>query len=257
MQSSVSQRPEVQIFGLPIWNPTYEELRKWLGEGLATTGGATRLLGIVNAHTLNLVYDDPSYGACLNAMDGLVNDGVGIQMAARMRGAPFRDNLNGTDLFPRWMADPGQPVRVFLYGTREDSNAGAARAIADRFPQVQVVGRIHGFVDPAGEALPAIAASGADLLLVALGQPRQEQFLVEYRNRLNVRVACGVGALLDFLSGTIPRAPGWLRRMRIEWLWRFGLEPRRMFRRYVTGNPRFLLRAALWARRDGRGETNR
>ena len=249
METPVLGEPRVNILGFPIWNPSYEEFRRWF-EAAARDRSSTRLLGIVNAHTLNLAQADPAYGQCLRSMDVLINDGIGLGLAARMRGTPFKDNLNGTDLFPRLLGELERPLRVFLYGAREQSNAGAAEAIGRRFPAVEVVGRINGYADPEREALPAIRQAEADVLLAALGQPRQELFLSRYKAELGVAIACGVGALFDFLSGAIPRAPEPMRRLKIEWLFRLWLEPGRMFSRYVVGNPLFLARAARWARRD-------
>jgi exopolysaccharide biosynthesis WecB/TagA/CpsF family protein len=90
------------------------------------------------------------------------------------------------------------------------------------------------------------------MLLVALGNPRQEQWIGERLNQLDVRVAAGVGALIDFLSNSIPRAPRWMRTIRCEWVFRLAREPRRLFARYVLGNPMFLVRLLLYAGRRGK-----
>ena len=234
----------VDILGVPVWNPEYDEFLLWWNEMLSSTR-RTRLLAIANAHTLNLAHERPGLHACLCGMDAIVNDGIGAAIAARLRGTPFAYNFNGTDLIPRLFAETARPLTVYLYGASEESNAGAAEAIERRFPNVRVVGRMHGFAD-SDLAVASIAASGADVLLVALGQPKQELFLTENRERLNVRIACGVGALFDFLSGRAHRAPNWVRTCKLEWAYRLGREPVRLFRRYVVGNPIFLARAA-WA----------
>ncbi len=238
----------VDILGVPVWNPEYDEFLLWWNEMLSS-GRRTRLMAIANAHTLNLAHERPELHACLCGMDAILNDGIGAAIAARLRGTSFAYNFNGTDLFPRLFADTTRPLTVYLYGASEASNAGAAEAIERRFTNVRVVGRMHGFADTE-LTVRSIAQSGADVLLVALGQPRQETFLTEHRERLNVRVACGVGALFDFLSGHAQRAPRWVRACKMEWAYRLLREPVRLFHRYVVGNPKFLFRAALRASAD-------
>jgi exopolysaccharide biosynthesis WecB/TagA/CpsF family protein len=238
----------VTIFGLPIWNPAYSEFKRWWDAALQEERCA--LMGIANAHTLNLAYKDPSYMEALRSFDCVINDGVGLEMAAKMRGMKFHYNFNGTDLFPRLFAEQQGPLRVFLYGAAEASNAGAAERIHRDYKNVEVVGRVNGFVDQATEALPAIQEAKADLLLVALGQPLQERFLARYGRDLEVKVASGVGALFDFMSGNAPRAPEALRRLKMEWAYRLVREPKRLFNRYVIGNPKFIVRAHNWKERD-------
>lgn len=240
----------VDILGVPVWNPNYDEFVLWWNSMLSSTR-RTRLLAITNAHTLNLAYERPGLHACLCGMDAILNDGVGAAIAARLRGTSFAYNFNGTDLFPRLFAEAKRPLTVYLYGASDEANRGAAEAIERDYPNVRVVGRMHGFANPE-LAVRSIARSQADLLLVALGQPKQELFLTEHRDRLNVRIACGVGALFDFLSGQAPRAPGWVRAVRLEWAYRLLREPVRLFHRYVVGNPKFLWRTALSASSDTR-----
>jgi exopolysaccharide biosynthesis WecB/TagA/CpsF family protein len=115
---------------------------------------------------------------------------------------------------------------------------------------VEVVGRANGYDSPAEQVLAEIAISEPDLVLVALGQPKQECWIYENRERIKAKIVCGVGALFDFLSGTVTRAPLPMRKLKLEWAYRLSCEPRRMFRRYVAGNPKFLLRAAMTRRRD-------
>lgn len=245
---STDRSESIDLLGVSIWNPTYDSFKLWWNQAMAGSR-RTRLLGIANAHSLNLAHERPGLHACLCAMDAVLNDGIGAAIAARLRGREFHYNFNGTDLFPRLFAESQQELRVYLYGASPASNAGAALEIERRYPNVRVVGRMHGFADPE-LAARSIARSGADLLLVALGQPKQEFFLIEHREALNVKVACGVGALFDFLSGSTPRAPRWVRSLRMEWAYRLLREPVRLFHRYVVGNPKFLWRAALFARME-------
>ncbi len=242
-------RSDVFVFGIPFWNPTLAQFLEWWRAALTSDSRSSRCVVLANAHTLNLAYEDPEYAEVLRSAEVRLNDGVGFRFASGMRSVDVRHNFNGTDLVPLLFERLDRPARVFLYGARENVNALAARKVAERFPAVEIVGRCNGFVDPE-EAVERIAASGADILLVALGNPRQERFMIQNRDRLNVKVQIGCGGLFDFLSGTKPRAPRPIRRHGLEWAFRLVVEPRRMFRRYVIGNPVFLARAWLARKAD-------
>lgn len=201
-------------------------------------------VGFLNAHNANIAVDDAEFRAALQ--DFLIlADGIGVDIAAKMLyGAPFPDNLNGTDFVPEFLRRENGPLRVGLLGARRQ-NAEAARAkLLALAPQHEFVFLHDGYFTMEKEAgvLAAIAEARLDVLLVAMGVPRQELWIARNITARHCTVPMAVGALLDFLSGSVPRAPLWMRRLRLEWLFRLGLEPRRLWRRYVVGNPLFLLR---------------
>lgn len=165
----------------------------------------------------------------------IVNDGIGLELAARLiHRKGFAENLNGSDLFPRFCGGSQRPLRFFLFGSKPGIAEQAARALAERFGH-QVVGTCDGYGEfaAAGPDLAArINASGAEVVLVAFGNPLQEQWILDNSDAIDAPVMMGVGALLDFLSGTAKRAPVWVRRLRMEWLYRLSREPRRLLKRY-------------------------
>jgi N-acetylglucosaminyldiphosphoundecaprenol N-acetyl-beta-D-mannosaminyltransferase len=120
----------------------------------------------------------------------------------------------------------------------------------ERYPQLKIAGARDGYFSPEEEegVVDAINGSGARILLVAFGAPRQELWLARWRDRLLAPVSMGVGGLFDFYSGRIPRAPLWMREMGLEWVYRLMQEPGRMWRRYVIGNPLFLYRVRQQAK---------
>jgi exopolysaccharide biosynthesis WecB/TagA/CpsF family protein len=206
----------------------------------AGAGGCTTLF-FVNAHTINLARRDPEYASILNRGDLVLNDGAGVKLAARMKGVRFAANFCGTDFVPELLGRLGEEgVRAFLLGGRPGRAEGAAVALERDHPGVVVVGHHHGYGSDDAEVVRRINESGAEVLLVAMGNPLQERWIDRHRQELEVPLAVGVGALLDFLAGAVPRAPGWLRRLELEWFYRLYREPRRMFGRYVVGNPAFL-----------------
>lgn len=207
-------------------------------------------LAIANAHTLNLARTQPAYRAALQHFL-VVNDGIGLNIASRWRyGQPFPENLNGTDFVPRWLRESRQRLRVFMLGARPEVVAAAQARCRTLFPQHDWVGQAHGYFR--SEEEPALCErvrqAAPDVLLVAMGNPLQELWIDRCAPATGATVAVGVGALFDFWAGTARRAPGWVRAMKLEWLYRLWREPRRMWRRYLVGNLQFL--HAAWEDRQ-------
>jgi exopolysaccharide biosynthesis WecB/TagA/CpsF family protein len=201
-------------------------------------------MGYLNAHSLNLAYRNETYRNALQRCAYLLNDGVGLSIAARMRGVNFPDDLNGSDFTLRILALTAQRNwGVFLYGGRPGVAELAANELARRVPGVRIVGVRDGFSFEAHEVARRVRESGADAVLVALGNPLQELWLDEWLPETGCRLGVGVGAFLDFVSGRVRRAPPWMHAVGLEWIYRLCREPRRLARRYVIGNPLFLYRA--------------
>ena len=207
--------------------------------------GQPSQFAFVNADCLNKCCNDPSYARALSRQDAVFADGSGIRMAAALRNMTISDNVNGTDMFPLLCAAAAeQGVAIYLLGAKPGVAEAVANNMLKQFPMLKIAGTRDGFIKPDEEAgvIAAINASGAGILLVAMGAPRQELWALKHRNALKVPVTMGVGGLFDFYSGNISRAPIWLRKAGFEWIWRFLQEPRRMWRRYFVGNPLFLFR---------------
>jgi N-acetylglucosaminyldiphosphoundecaprenol N-acetyl-beta-D-mannosaminyltransferase len=213
--------------------------------------GERKALFFVNAHTLNRVCRDGAYREVLNRADLVFGDGTGVRWAARARGLKLRANLNGTDLTPALLAArPG--TRVFLLGSTADRIAAGAEAFRARFPECPLVGFHHGYVqdEAASRAvIPEINAARPDVLLVGMGNPLQERWIDRWRGDLDAPLCIGVGGLLEYWTGALDRAPGWMRRAGIEWVhimlrqpWKAG--------RYLAGNPAFIARLLLWLPAD-------
>jgi exopolysaccharide biosynthesis WecB/TagA/CpsF family protein len=217
-------------------------------ELLGELAGAVRAhpvhFGYVNAHSLNLAYRDETYQNALQGCAYLLNDGVGLNIAARMRGVKFPDDLNGSDFTLQTLALAARrDWGVFLYGGRPGVAEQATRELVRRVPGVRIVGVQDGFSGKADEVARRVRESGADMVVVALGNPLQELWLDEWLPETGCRVGVGVGAFLDYVSGRVRRAPPWIHAIGLEWVYRLGREPRRLARRYVIGNPLFLYRA--------------
>ncbi|MDX8541075.1 MULTISPECIES: WecB/TagA/CpsF family glycosyltransferase [Mesorhizobium] len=232
------------ILGIPVlairWDDAIALLTRLVAERRFTK------VSFLNAHNANIACTDPVFAEALD--DFLIlPDGIGVDMAAKLLyGAPFPDNLNGTDFVPAFLQASSRPLTVGLLGaTRVNAEAAsvklAALAVQHRFVVIH-----DGYFSAAEEPtiVDRIAALRPDVLLVAMGVPRQELWIARHIDARHCTLPIAVGALLDFLSGTVPRAPPWMRRLRLEWLFRLLIEPGRLWRRYVVGNPLFLWRVA-------------
>lgn len=230
----------LSVFGLDVVNDSRSRVFEWLFDQKRKT------IAFINAHCVNIAAKDPAYRWALTQASAILPDGSGMQLAARMQGQRFAENLNGTDLFPPLMrAAAERGHSVFLLGSQPGVADRAAAAAQDLAPGLKIAGTHHGMFAPKDEPdiIASINQSGADIVLVALGVPKQDLWIARNRHRLNATLLFGVGAQFDFWSGRVSRAPGFLRRLGLEWTWRLAIEPRRMFRRYVLGNPAFVARA--------------
>lgn len=223
--------PVRTILGVDVLVARRDEAIAWLLGRLAA--GQKTLLSYANTNLLNTMSATPD-GLDLMRRFVVLNDGIGLDLASRyLYGESFPDNLNGTDFTPALLAAAGAQARVFLFGARPEVVKKAADTLAARHG-VGIAGVQDGYgwsADP--EALLArINSSGANIVLVALGNPRQENWMAENAARLDAPLLVGVGALFDFTAGAVARAPELVQKLRLEWLYRLAQEPKRLARRY-------------------------
>jgi exopolysaccharide biosynthesis WecB/TagA/CpsF family protein len=244
----IASRRRIRVLGTWVDVMSGQEVLGSLSSG---TRRRSRHVCYVNAHSLNLAFRDGGYQAALSRADLVLNDGIGLDLAARMRGRQFPENLNGSD-FTLGLLDLAAEKgwRVYLYGGQPGVASAARHRLCEKIAGLQIVGVCDGYSGRTDqEIVQEIRATSADFLIVALGQPRQELWLDVHLADTGCHVGVGVGAFLDFVSGRVTRAPGWMNRLGIEWLFRLVMEPGRLWRRYLVGNPLFLWRA--WRLRDG------
>lgn len=196
-----------------------------------------------NAHTLNTAFEDAEYHGVLRRADLVLNDGKGVMLGARILRGRFPADLNGNFMTPLVMKRAAEGGwRVFLLGAGAGVAERAAALLRNRVPGLTVVGTRDGFFENDAEVIDTIKAAGAEVILVGMGNPRQEQWIDRCLDRTGARLAIGVGAFFDFVTGEVPRAPAWMNRMGLEWVHRLLQEPKRMWRRYILGNPKFVWR---------------
>jgi exopolysaccharide biosynthesis WecB/TagA/CpsF family protein len=236
----------VSIFGIPFRDLSRDEAIAHL-RALVQDGGRHHVV-LANAHTLNAAASDPAYRAIVANASLVLRDGVGVELASLVAGRRLATNFVGTDFVPA-VLDALQDVvpRVALFGAAPGVATAAAACWGARFPRLPVTAVEHGYGD--GErAAERLRRAAPALLLVALGNPLQERWIARHLPTFEPCVAMGVGALFDYVAGRTPRAPRWMRDLRSEWIFRLVVEPRRLARRYLVGNPMFLWRVAAHAR---------
>jgi len=220
------------------WQAGLDHLRRLLADRLFTK------ISFLNAHNANVACTDRQFADALQ--DFLVlPDGIGVDIASKLLyGTPFPANLNGTDFIPALLGAESQPLTIGLLGAKRVNAEGAAAKLTKLAPQHRFEVVHDGFFSPAEEPalLERIQHLHPDILLVAMGVPRQELWISKNITARHTTLPIAVGALLDFLSGAVPRAPLLMRRLRIEWVFRLAIEPGRLWRRYIFGNPVFLAR---------------
>ncbi|SDY56375.1 polymer biosynthesis protein, WecB/TagA/CpsF family [Lysobacter sp. yr284] len=205
---------------------------------------APTVLSFFNQHAFNLAWTDPAFAEDLRRSDVLLRDGVGVAACLRLLARDPGLNANGTDLIPQLLAAFGGR-RAVLIGTREPYLQRAAQRLGEDYG-IQVACALDGFGDAAAY-LEAVARERPELVVLAMGMPRQERVAAELaqwaRQAGHRLLIVNGGAIADFIAGRVARAPAWMRRARLEWLYRLGREPRRLWRRYLLGGVVFIARA--------------
>jgi N-acetylglucosaminyldiphosphoundecaprenol N-acetyl-beta-D-mannosaminyltransferase len=243
-------RERVNVLGVGVDPVTVAELHAKILD-FVRDGGHDLVLH-ANVYGLNLCYRDPELRSFFNAASLVFCDGAGVMLAARILGERIPERITYAD----WMWQLAafaerEGLSLFLLGARPGVAERAAARLEERHPDLKITGAHHGYFNrtvgaPENEAVIAeINAARPDLLLVGLGMPLQERWLMQNWNRLDARVALTGGAVFDYVSGELKRGPRILTDNGFEWLARLLIEPGRLWRRYVVGNPIFLARVLV------------
>ena len=236
----------VSILGLPVSAITYEEWIELIGQWVAETPGRVHHVCTINPEFVMLAQTDVNFHNILSRCDLTVPDGVGLLLAARYLGTPLPERVTGSDGVPK-IAERAASTgwKLFLLGAAPNVADKAADVLRQRYPGVTIVGTYSGSPAPEEEdsIVEMVNASGADILFVAYGAPEQDKWIARNTPRLRVKMAMGVGGSFDFIAGIIPRAPLWMQRSGLEWLYRLYLQPWRI--RRMMRIPRFLLAVLL------------
>jgi len=237
-----------QVFGLPVCDLGWSEAFSFVS-ALADMPIGQTVISFLNAHNANVLLRDGAYREALER-HLVLPDGIGVDVASlAMFGKFFPANLNGTDFVPALLTYMTTPKRIGLVGARPETLAKARAQFAAHAPWHEVIAIHDGFFSEqqSQDVASEIARHKVDILLVAMGTPRQEKWVDRYIRPEHARLVVTVGALFDFVAGDVPRAPQLVRQARLEWLYRFLQEPRRLAGRYFVGGPVFLAHVVAYA----------
>lgn len=229
----------VKLLNLKVDNLTIQELLQRLDRGVVFTPNVDHLVKLQHDSAFLEVYQTADYKVC---------DSKIVMYAARFLGKPLREKISGSDLFPAFYEyhRHHQDIKIFLLGAREGVAAAAQRRINQKVGRDIVVGTYSppfGFEKDAEECariVEMVNASGATVLAVGVGAPKQEKFIHQYKDQLTaIRIFLAIGATIDFEAGNVDRAPKWVSDVGLEWLYRLLSEPKRLWRRYLLEDPLF------------------
>ena len=245
-------RQRSRIFDIPVDLGQPAELIRRI-TGWVGSGRPARRVMYLNAHVLNQSRANPALREALEQADLVYCDGYGVRLAAKALDAEIPHRMTGADWIYGLAALcelGGQSV--YLLGAEPGVTAEAARRLGRWYPRLQIAGTHHGYFDIGSahddRVVEDINARRPDIVLVGMGTPKQELWVAQNAARLETDVVWTVGALFDYVSGRVPRAPRWLADNGLEWIFRLAIEPQRMWRRYLLGNPVFISRVMAQAR---------
>jgi N-acetylglucosaminyldiphosphoundecaprenol N-acetyl-beta-D-mannosaminyltransferase len=230
----------IEIMGCPMDYATMAETVETIRTNIAS-GSFTQHV-VVNVAKLVNMQTDPGLRESVQACDLINIDGMGVVLAGRFLGHPIPERVAGIDLFHELIAMSAQyQYPVFLLGAEEPVVKTTVEVLQRNHPSLKIAGYHHGFFwNDEASVVATIKTSGAKLLFVAITSPRKENFIHQWREELGVDFVMGVGGTFDVVAGKVMRAPVWMQRTGLEWLFRVLQEPDRLWKRYLTTNSRFL-----------------
>lgn len=240
MQKPGSMASRVRILGIAIDNVVEDEALEHIASFIAE--GGPHQVSTANPEFLMEARRNPAFRAVLQQAALVTPDGFGLLLAARWLGTPLRGRVTGVELTLR-IAERAARLgwRIFLLGAAPGVAEHAAQVLQERYAGLRIAGCYAG--SPQARHAPflrqVVGAAQPDVLLVAYGHPAQDLWIAHNQPQLAVPVAIGVGGTFDYLAGRVPRAPTWLRRLGLEWLYRLARQPQR-WRRILTAVPHFI-----------------
>ncbi|MBN1593935.1 MAG: WecB/TagA/CpsF family glycosyltransferase [Candidatus Coatesbacteria bacterium] len=217
-------------------------------EQFATSRDRSRQIAYLNVDCVNQYYRNSAYKEIIDAADLVYADGMGVVWASKLFGVPLPERLTAADFFGKVCElCERKGLSMFFLGSEPGIAEGAANKLKEQYKDLEIVGAESGFFSEDEEEALArrISDASPDILVVGMSVPRQELWIRRHIDKLGVPLCWGVGALLEFVSGTTRRAPKWMCNCGLEWSYRLILEPARLWRRYLLGNVKFALRVFL------------
>lgn len=199
---------------------------------------------VINASKINLMEEDIELRNIVNSCPLINADGIAIIWAARKLGIPLKERVTGCDLFQKLIpVAEKKGYKIYLFGAKESVVVKVKEIFERQYPNIRIVGSRNGYFsqEEEPEIVKDIHDSGADMMFVAFSSPQKEYWISKYLQDLNIPFVMGVGGSFDIVAGVTKRAPVWCQVCGLEWLYRFIQEPRRLWKRYMMGNIKFIM----------------
>ncbi|SKA94286.1 WecB/TagA/CpsF family glycosyltransferase [Sporosarcina newyorkensis] len=227
-----------EILGVNVNTENYDELIPKVFANIDE--GKKSLVVAINPEKLMKAKEDAELKALLNRAEFQIPDGIGVILASKLKKGQIRSRVTGIDMMDRIVQEAAKRgKRIFLYGAKPGVADAAAKRLQELHPDIQIAGVQHGYEKDTQVVLDTINKAQPDILFVAMGSPKQEQWIEQHRNQLHPILYQGVGGSFDVLAGNIKRAPVAFQKVGAEWLYRLLLEPSRIKRQMNL--PKFLV----------------
>lgn len=240
---------QVTILGVSFSKLSMEETLNTLSNVVASESNKPFHVITANPEIVIGADQDPNIKQITDQADLITPDGIGIVIASRWKGEPVAERVAGYDLLLNLLEQGNQAGWSFFFlGAGEEVNKGATEIIRERYPNLVIAGRHHGFFkEKEAELIQQINEAHPDILVVALGAPRQEQWIYQHKAELHTKIAIGVGGSLDVIAGKVKRAPVFWQKLNLEWFYRLVSQPTRWKRQLAL--PKFAIKAYIEAKR--------
>jgi len=249
--NDIPKIPSIQVLGSRVHMVQIPEVVEIISHWIEKEREKFHFVIVTGMHGVMEGHKNKKFQEILNSADLFVPDGISLVWTARLRGFPLKKRVSGTDLMLEFFKISNQKgYKNFFYGDTKEILDLLSKKLLTNFPNLKIVGFYSPPFRPLtseedAEIIKVINQKKPDVLWVALGLPRQEQWIFEHKDKLNVPVVIGIGAAFKFLSGKAKRAPTWIGDYGLEWLWRFFQEPRKLWRRVLLDIPTFIFLVLL------------
>lgn len=236
----------IDILGVPVSPVTRAELLEYVIKSTNNeNSNRSTIIQYANIHTINEAQKSLDLMRTFQECDLVYCDGAGVKLGAKLLGQTIPERITGAD----WIYDLAaivekKNITLFFLAGNEGVADSAVRTLKAKLPNLKIAGTHHGYITSSNEieVIKQINNSKADILLVGMGTPMQELWINKVSSDISVPVIWSVGAVFDFVSGNVSRAPRWMCDNGLEWLYRLLIEPKRMWKRYIVGNVLFTIK---------------
>lgn len=217
------------ILGIKVSVTSYEDLKNCINEDIKNNKKS--FIVAINPEKILKARKDKKLKKLLNNADYQIPDGIGVIYASKLQKGQIKSRITGIDCMEMLCEESAlKGYKIFLYGAKKEAINEAKKKLEEKYNHIKIVGAMDGYEKDNEKIIKAVNKSKADIIFVALGSPKQENWIIDNKDKVCAKIFQGVGGSFDVISGNIKRAPKWMQNMGLEWLYRLIKEPKRIFR---------------------------